>query len=207
MTDTSGRRLAGFAVIAACSFSFLSAATIPARAQNESDAADGDWLWLFAGRDLDAFTPIGDGNWRIVDNIIEADAGTGQLLSKMSFGDFELVVEFWVSPDANSGVFLRCDSRETIDPNTCYEVNIFDQRPDQTYRTGGIVNVAAPSQALDTGNRWNTYRIVARGSRLTITLNGVETVDVENEAHSQGPLSLQYGAGTVKFRNVRIRSL
>ena len=94
-----------------------------------------------------------------------------------------------------------------ISPGSCYEVNIYDQREDQTYRTGGIVNFAAPSAQINAGGQWNTYEIRAEGTRLLITLNGTVTVDIEDSTYSEGPLTLQYGSGIVKFRNVRIQPL
>jgi hypothetical protein len=84
-------------------------------------------------------------------------------------------------------------------------VNIFDQRPDPKYRTGAIVDVAEPKVRIDTGGRWNSYAISARGPRLVVTLNGQQTVDVQDSKHPSGPIALQRGAGTVMFRNVRIR--
>ena len=38
-------------------------------------------------------------------------------------------VEFWASDDANSGIFIRCQNPKQITDRSCYEVNIFDQRP------------------------------------------------------------------------------
>jgi hypothetical protein len=39
-------------------------------------------------------------------------------------------------------------------------------------------------------------------------LNGVTTVrDAEDAKFARGPVALQYGAGVVKFRNVKIRAL
>jgi len=32
-------------------------------------------------------------------------------------------------------------------------------------------------------------------------------VDAEHTGHARGPIALQYGAGTVKFRNVQIKPL
>ena len=90
---------------------------------------------------------------------------------------------------------------------TCYEVNIFDQREDQTYRTGGIVNFAAPDAQIDAGGQWNSYEIRAEGPRLHITLNGTVTVDFEDDTYAEGPFTLQYGSGVVRFRNVRIQTL
>ncbi len=96
---------------------------------------------------------------------------------------------------------------ESVRDTNSYEVNIYDTRPDQTYRTGGIVHVASPTSVIDAGGRWNTYEIAAQGARLTVTLNGTRLVDVKDTQYTDGPIALQYGAGIVKFRNVRIRRL
>ncbi len=48
---------------------------------------------------------------------------------------------------------------------TSYEVNIFDKRPDPSYGTGAIVNVAKPSTFLKAANQWNTYEITNSPSR------------------------------------------
>ena len=57
------------------------------------------------------------------------------------------------------------------------------------------------------GGQWNTYEIRAEGARLMVTLNGTQTVDMEDSTYADGPIALQYGLGVVKFRNVRIREL
>jgi len=165
------------------------------------------WLTLFNGTDLSNWSVSGDGNWRVEDGAITADGSPAPsfLVSDLSFGDFELELEFWVNTEANSGVFIRCGNPESIDETSCYEVNIFDTRPDQTYRTGSIVNLAAPSQFVYTGGQWNRYEISAVGNRLQVTLNGREMVDVEDSRLTAGPFALQHGSGTVRFRNVRIR--
>ena len=102
---------------------------------------------------------------------------------------------------------MRCCASEAIDQTNAYEVNIFDKRPDQSYRTGGIVDVAKPASIIQTGGKWNTYDITAKGSQLTVVLNAAKVVDVKDTRHAEGPIALQYAAGTVKFRNVRIRQL
>jgi hypothetical protein len=165
------------------------------------------WTTLFNGRSLDAFTPVGDANWKVVDGVVQADSGMGFLVTKQPYGDFEMRLEFWATDDANSGVFIRCADAQKITAESCYEVNIYDKRPDPAYRTGGIVDIAKPAAMINAGGKWNTYEIKAQGPRMIVTLNGVQTVDVQDRKHARGPIGLQYSAGTVKFRNVQIRPL
>jgi len=130
------------------------------------------------------------------------------LVSENSYRDFEMRVEFWASDDANSGVFIRCDSPHEMTSRSCYEVNIFDQRPNPAYSTGGIVRVAETSTpAPKAGGKWNTMVITAQGDRLRVVLNGAQTVDVRDSTHADGVFSLQWGKGVVRFRKVEIRSL
>jgi 3-keto-disaccharide hydrolase len=169
-------------------------------------APEAPWTTLFDGSSLAAWATTGDANWQLSDGIVAADMGAGFLVTHESYGDFELEVEFFVSPDANSGVFLRCANPAKPGAATCYEVNIFDQRRDPTYRTGAIVGVSKPSVQIDAGDRWNTYHIEAHGRHLIVKLNGQTTVDIDDDKLATGPIGLQYASGQVKFRSVRIRA-
>ncbi|MXY16710.1 MAG: DUF1080 domain-containing protein [Acidobacteria bacterium] len=169
--------------------------------------AGGGWTTLFDGSSLDGWNVLGDANWTLEDDAVRADSGRGFLVTPQSYGDFELTLEFWVDEPANSGIFVRCADGQSVRDDNSYEVNIFDTRPDQTYRTGGIVHFAAPTSVIHTGGRWNSYEIRAEGTRLTVRLNGTQTVDMNDSTYASGPIALQYGAGVVKFRNVRIREL
>jgi hypothetical protein len=162
---------------------------------------------LLNGSDLSGWQVLGDANWRVEDRAARADQSTAAsfLVSEDSFADFDLELEFWVDAQANSGVFLRCQDPGTITDTSCYEANIFDTRPDQTYRTGAIVNVAEPAEFVYTGGQWNRMTITADGPRLQVTLNGRTMVETEDSRFARGPIALQYGAGQVMFRNVRIR--
>jgi hypothetical protein len=162
---------------------------------------------LFDGSSLDGWNMTGDANWHILEDYVEANSGSGHLVSAESYGDFRLTAEFWVDEDANSGIFIRCSDPADIGSDKCYEVNIFDKRPEQNYRTGAIVDLAEPMAQIDAGGQWNTYEIVAQGSHLMVTLNGQKTVDVMDTKHASGPFTLQYGAGIVRFRNVQITPL
>jgi hypothetical protein len=118
-----------------------------------------------------------------------------------------LHVEFWASDDANSGIFLRCQDPTTIADKTCYEANIFDQRKDPSYGTGAIVNFAEVDPMPKAGGKWNTYEITAKGRQITVVLNGQKTVDLRNGLFTEGPFTLQHGAGVIKFRKVAIKPL
>ncbi|MYD85116.1 MAG: DUF1080 domain-containing protein [Acidobacteria bacterium] len=170
-------------------------------------SAQEDFTTLFDGSNLDAFNPIGDANWEIVGDVVQADSGSGFLVTKESYADFHLTLDFWVDEPANSGIFVRCADAMSVNDRNSYEVNIYDTRADQTYRTGGIVHIAAPNSVVMTGGRWNSYDIRVEGSRILVTLNGLPMVDVEDTQFADGPIALQYGLGVVKFRNVRVRGL
>ena len=129
-------------------------------------------------------------------------------ISQASYTDFELRAEFWADAPANSGIFLRCQGAKKVGSDNAYEVNIFDQRPDQSYGTGAIVDVVKVAQpAPKAANRWNTFEITARGDRMLVVLNGMQTAEGRDARWRSGPIALQSAAGTIRFRKVQIRAL
>ena len=189
-----------------CGFSLSLAAALAILQPVPALAQDG-WTTLFNGSTLNGWNLVGNANWELVGGAVQADSGSGFLVTPESYGDFELTLQYWVDEPANSGIFIRCADPQTVNDRNSYEVNIYDTRADQTYRTGGIVHIAAPSSVINSPGQWNTYEIVAQGPRLRVWLNGAEMVDVEDSQFADGPIALQYGAGVVKFRNVMIRGL
>jgi hypothetical protein len=176
----------------------------------------GSWKSLFDGSNLNAFDRVGDANWRVQDGAAVADKGTGFLLTKETYGDFELKAEFYAESDTNSGIFIRCSERVTIDSKNCYEVNIWDDRPVKKYGTGAIVDTGpgVPEPFPKAGGKWNTYEISAKGDHLVVKLNGKQTVDVHDAKHAKGPIGLQYAPGNkkdsglpIKYRKVEIKPL
>ena len=189
---------------------FLALSLAAALAACTSMGMGGPTVLVDGAKGLDNFNRVGDANWAAVDGAIQATAGgkdPAYLVTKNSYTDFMIRVEFWASDNANSGVFLRCQNPAVITDESCYEANIFDQRPDPTYGTGAIVKVAAVSPMPKAGGKWNTYEITAKGKRLTLVLNGVKTVDVEDGKLASGPIALQWGQGTIRFRKVEITPL
>ena len=165
------------------------------------------WTTLFDGTNFDHFTMTGNANWRLAEGVAEADMPRGYLVSRESYSDFELRLDVWVLPESNAGVILRTQDPRDPGIQNAYEVNINDQRNDQAGRTGSIVNVAEPLVRFDSGNKWTTVEITARGPRLIVRLDGMLLADVEDTEYASGPIALQAAGGSVKYRNVQIREL
>jgi hypothetical protein len=165
------------------------------------------WTTLLDGQSLDGWSAIGDANWRVLDGAVQADKGAGFLVSKDSYTDFQIRAEFWSDADANSGIFIRCADPKNVTADNSYEVNIFDKRPDPTYGTGAIVNVAKIGKMPEVAGQWNVYEITAQGPLMTVVLNGVQTVQGRDARLRSGPIALQRTAGLIKFRKLQIRAI
>lgn len=176
-------------------------------------ASSENWLPLFNGRDVNNWLRMGSqANWRVENGVLIADKLDGKdpsyLVTRESYGDFEIRSEFFIDSETNSGIFIRAEDPEKINAKTAYEVNIWDTRPDKTYGTGSIVDVAKVSPMPLAGGKWNTMLISARGPRLIIVLNGVQSSAASDGTHARGRIALQYGGpGVVKFRKVEIKAL
>jgi len=176
------------------------------------------WVTLLDSSKKGDWDEVGKANWEFKDGVLAADKLAGKdlsyLVTKNSYKDFQIKAEFWTDEEANSGIFIRCDESNKIDSKICYEVNIFDKRPDPSYGTGAIVDVAKVDPMPKAGGKWNTYEITAKGPQLTVVLNGVQTVNVQNGQFAEGRVALQYGlgpndapGGAIKWRKVQIKSL
>jgi hypothetical protein len=170
------------------------------------------WITLIdSASGLGNWDQYGDVIWRAEDGAIVADKKTGKangfLMTKKSYSNFQLRTEFWVSHDANSGIYMRCSDLKNIIDKTCYEANIFDERKDPTYGTGAIVHISPISPMPKAGGKWNVYDITVKGDRMIVVLNGVTTADARDSKFASGPIGLQYAAGVVKFRKFQIKPL
>jgi len=173
---------------------------------------NGGWVTLLDGTSgLENWFRVGGANWHAEDGAIVADRssskGSSFLMTKSAYADFEIRIEFWVSHDANSGIYMRCSDLAKITDRTCYEANIFDQRKDPSYGTGAIVHLAKIDPMPKAGGKWNVYEITAKGDHVVLVLNGTRTAEARDAKFKSGPIGLQYAAGVVKFRKVQIRPL
>lgn len=147
-------------------------------------APPADALVLFDGKDTAAWV-YQDGRpaqWPVIDGALTCKSGTGNIYSKMKFGNAQVHVEF-ATPDmpnaksqarGNSGVYLQGR----------YEIQILDSYNNPTYANGSagalygqyapLVNVSRPPK------EWQTYDIVYHapkcGSDRQISTPGTVTV-------------------------------
>ncbi len=158
---------------------------------NEDWIIEGDAQWSFSNSEL-----IGT----VKDEV-------GFVITKQTYKDFVLELEFKPDSTINSGVFIRCINNEPSADN-CYEINIWDLHANQDFRTGAVVTKAKPIAIVETIDQWNTYKIKMENDHIKAWVNGVLTADIKDSDHSEGYIGLQAsGVGKINFRNVKISSL
>ena len=172
------------------------------------------WITLIDGeKGLENWNRLGGANWRAEGGAIVADASTTKgssfLVTKNSYRDFEIRAEFWAESNTNSGIYMRCADPSKITATNAYEVNIWDTRPDPSYGTAAIVDVAKVPVPIvyKAGGKWNTFEITVRGPEMTVVFNGVVTAKGRDSKFAEGPFVLQYNEGPIKWRKVQVRPL
>jgi hypothetical protein len=186
-------------------------------------------FWIYNGQTARwAFT--GDGI------IVSEGRGGGWLMHPKEFGDLELRLEYKMRKGGNSGITLRCPRKppkglrglKAEPAHLAYEIQLLD---DENHKvegknpltcTGAIFGIApALKQNVNKPlGEWNDLRVVARGTKVTVTLNGetVQDVDLKKYADkvkgknphfldTKGHVGLQSWEGRVEFRNLRIKEL
>jgi hypothetical protein len=136
------------------------------------------------------------------------------------------MLDFRLTPDSNSGIYLRAPADASHISRSGMEIQILDDfhpkyaKVQPWQRTGSIYHVAAAKTGhLKPPGEWNTMSVKAVGPHVVITLNGAVIVDDAIDAHPElnkehtglarksGRLGLQSHNGEVSFRNVRVREL
>lgn len=199
--------------------------------QRAASAAGGDWVALFNGVDLKGWR-FKEGAWGVDGGVLARMKGGGDIWHEQQFGDFELELEFKLSPKANSGVFFR--TANLSDPvQTGIEFQVIDSfgKPQVgSHDCGAIYDCVAPSRnAVRAPDEWNQVRLTCRGAKITAQLNGVEIVDMDLDRWTEpgknpdgtpnkfktaykemprvGHIGFQDHGNPVWYRNVRIRPL
>jgi hypothetical protein len=190
--------------------------------------------------------------WKVEDGVLVGGqgGGRGSLVSDQQFKDFELELEVMLAEHGtqcsaelegpeqhNASKERSCLYNSGISFRTGYQVNI--GRREAGEFIGIVVHRKAPGAIrgnvlwLSTGDEkfpnlrkkqdWNKLQIRAKGSQITVTLNGTKISDITDDPtdpaearwKEAGPISIQWPPagesggfeGFVKYRNVRIREI
>lgn len=205
----------------------------------KTNSAPSDAIVLFDGKDLSAWhngngEPAG---WTVKNGIVTVDKTKGDIVTRQSFGSYQLHLEWCVPVDidydgqsrGNSGVYMQDK----------YEVQILDCYNNETYingMTGSIYKQTPPLvNAMRKPGEWNVYDIIYTAPvfkedgtylyrpRITLIHNGVvlqnnteilgttEYIGIPKVVpHGDGPIRLQMHGDPSKpisFRNIWIREL
>ncbi|HEX8904931.1 MAG TPA: DUF1080 domain-containing protein, partial [Longimicrobiaceae bacterium] len=217
-------------------------AAAPAAESAAAPAGAGGWVTLFDGTSLDRWRGYKrhdiPASWRIVDGTLaHMDTGKqpdrGDIVSRDQYGDFELEYEWKIQPGGNSGVMWHVSEDQAFPYETGPEAQILDNERHAdgkipSHHAGALYDlVVPPDRVTRPVGEFNTARIVSRGSRVQLFLNGTQTADFDFASaagkaalakskfakmpgfarNSTGHIDLQDHGDTVYFRNIRIRPL
>lgn len=171
---------------------------------------------------------------------LTADADQAIWTKAGDWENFELDLEYNLDPAANSGILIYCKDRKNWIPNAV-EVQLVDDNAekwakDPAYmKTGSLYGHRAPlATPQKPAGEWNRAVLTAKGSLLTLVINGVtvqDKVDLSKmtdakknpdgtaippwlsrpwaDLPTNGHIGLQgkHADATVRFRNIKVRKL
>jgi cytochrome c551/c552 len=172
--------------------------------------------------------------WEIIKSTIIGGPGGDLVYYREKFRDFELSLQWKISPGGNSGIFyLVKDETENVTWRTGLEMQVLDNDGHadgkiKTHRAGDLYDlIAANPETVKPPGEWNDVLIRVEDNQIEHWLNGVKVVSVERGSDEwnalvaaskfkdmpgygkseSGYIALQDHGDPVWFRNIRIREL
>ena len=155
-------------------------------------------------------------NWSVKDGCIWFNGKGNNLCSVVQYGDFEMLVDWKISKDGDSGIYLRGSPQVQIWDTSRTDVGA-------QVGSGGLynnqVNPSKPLKVADNPvGEWNTFRIIMVGEKVSVWLNGelvVDNVIMENywdkerkmPIFPKGPIELQAHGTDLAFRDIYVREI
>jgi hypothetical protein len=200
------------------------------------DKAQG-WKLLFDGKSLAGWrgykTETPPKGWRADNGVLTLDGSGGDLMTVEQFDDFELRLEWKISPNGNSGIIYRISTDGPYTYSSGPEYQVLDNAGHKDGKTpltsaGSNFAVNPPMQDVTKAvGEWNDVRLIVRGNHVEHWLNGVKVVDYELGSADwetrvkaskfakmpwygrakRGYIALQDHGNLVSYRNIRIRPL
>ena len=185
---------------------------------------------LFNGRDMTGWTGDTKG-YSAKDGKIVLDPrlSSGNLYTVGEYGDFILRFEFRLTPGANNGLAIRTPLSGTP-AYEAMELQILDNTAPKykelkPYQFHGSIYGVVPAKRgyLKPIGEWNSEKVIAKGRRIKVILNGTTIVDADIDEAStpktmdgrdhpglkrdKGHIGFCGHGDYLEFRNLRIKSL
>lgn len=161
------------------------------------------WKLLWDGKTSDGWRSakgpdFPTAGWKIENGLLTINetggaesAAAGDIITKEKYSEFELSVDFKITPGANSGIKTFVDPSinkgegSAIGPE--FQILDDERHPDAKLgrdgnRTIGSLydmKTAPADKKVNPVGQWNNARILSKGKQLTYWLNGVKTIDIE----------------------------
>jgi len=203
----------------------------------ESEKLEG-WQLLFNGKDMSQWRNFKKENisnkWQVEQGEMRlTEKGAGDILTKETYENFDLKLEWKISIAGNSGIFIMADEVGSQIYSHAVEVQILDNERHSdnklaSHLSGSIYDIAAsPVTSHKPAGEWNTVRILMINKSLKVWQNNVKTADiiVGSDKWQQlidkskfknwqgfalteiGHIGLQDHSDPVAFKNIKIKAL
>lgn len=147
-----------------------------------------EWQTLFDGENLSAWktyakpaeAPIA---WAVEDGALAWRKGCGNLATRETFGDFELELEWKISPGGNSGVMFGVDEAGAKPWHTGPEIQVVDDSKHRDGKSpltmaGALYSLYPPRKAAaKPAGEWNSLRVRVQAGRVQSWLNAQLVID------------------------------
>lgn len=172
--------------------------------------------------------------WEVKQKVLSFNGkGSGDVITKETYKDFELQVEWSIEKGGNSGIMFRVTLGDDQPYYSGPEFQILDDESagdgkNELTSAGALYDLyPATEKELKPAGTWNKSRIIVEGNQITHYLNGKKVVEVEsgsddwnerlakskfkdwekfNKAET-GHIAFQNHGNAVKFRKLRIKRM
>jgi hypothetical protein len=180
-----------------------------AGAGGEANKPPAGFTALFNGKDLSSWklTKTQARAWQVEDGTIHFTGKGGSNLATMkNYKDFELWVDWKITPKGDSGIYLRGQPQVQIWDNPEGSGTLWNNPKGSPGKLPLVVADRKPGE-------WNTFYIKMVGDKVTVKLNGKLVVDnaafvpLGKAPPATGPIELQVHGTPLWFRNIYVKEL
>lgn len=182
--------------------------------------------------------PAAEPAWTVVEGALQLNPqapGRGDLVTDGEYENFELALEWKISPGGNSGIIFGVHEDPALHATyeTGIEMQVFDNKGAEdnkkaSHLAGSLYDMQAPAQDVaKPAGEWNRVKLRKQNGHLTFWLNNAQIVDVQMgspawqallesskfktwknfAAYPKGHIALQDHGHQVAFRAITLQQL